>query len=49
MDLALVRFFAFLPLVGGIIHREVLRDELTLQGAFGEDYVRYSKLVRRYI
>ena len=49
MDLALVRFFAFLPLVGGIIHREVLREEHTLEGAFGEDYVRYRKLVRRYI
>jgi protein-S-isoprenylcysteine O-methyltransferase Ste14 len=37
-----------LPLLGGIIHREVLREEHMLEGAFGEVYVRYRKLVRRY-
>jgi len=40
---------ASLPLVGGIIHREVLREEHALQGAFGVEYSRYRKLVRRYI
>jgi protein-S-isoprenylcysteine O-methyltransferase Ste14 len=40
---------ASLVLVGGIIHREVLREEHTLEGAFGEEYVRYRKLVRRYV
>ena len=38
-----------LPLVGGIIHREVLREEHALQGAFGVEYSLYRKLVRRYI
>jgi protein-S-isoprenylcysteine O-methyltransferase Ste14 len=40
---------ASLPLVGGIIHREVLRKEQTLEGAFGEEYFRSRKLVRRYV
>jgi protein-S-isoprenylcysteine O-methyltransferase Ste14 len=40
---------ASLPLVGGIIHREVLREEHALQGAFGVEYSRYRKLVRRNI
>jgi protein-S-isoprenylcysteine O-methyltransferase Ste14 len=40
---------ASLPLVGGIIHREVLREEHTLEGAFGVEYARYQTLVRRYI
>jgi protein-S-isoprenylcysteine O-methyltransferase Ste14 len=40
---------ASLPFVGGIIHREVLREEHTLEGAFGEEYVSYRKLVRRYV
>jgi protein-S-isoprenylcysteine O-methyltransferase Ste14 len=40
---------ASLPLVGGIIHREVLREEHTLEGTFGEEYSRYRKLVRRYV
>jgi protein-S-isoprenylcysteine O-methyltransferase Ste14 len=40
---------ASLPLMGGIIHREVLREEHALQGAFGVEYSRYRKLVRRYI
>lgn len=40
---------ASLPLVGGIIHREVLREEHTLEGAFGKEYLRYRKLVRRYV
>ena len=38
-----------LPLVGGIIHRVVLREEHALEGAFGEEYFRYRKLVRRYV
>jgi protein-S-isoprenylcysteine O-methyltransferase Ste14 len=41
--------FLSLPLVGGIIHREVLREEEALEGAFEEEYFRYRKLVRRYI
>jgi protein-S-isoprenylcysteine O-methyltransferase Ste14 len=40
---------ASLPFVGGIIHREVLREEHTLEGAFGEEYVSYRKLARRYV
>ena len=40
---------ASLPIVGGIIHREVLREEHTLEQAFGEEYLRYRKLVRRYL
>ena len=39
---------ASLPAVAGFIHRDVLREEHTLEGAFGEDYARYRKLVRRY-
>jgi protein-S-isoprenylcysteine O-methyltransferase Ste14 len=38
-----------LPLVGGIIHREVLEEERALEGAFGEEYVRYRRLVSRYV
>jgi protein-S-isoprenylcysteine O-methyltransferase Ste14 len=38
-----------LPLVGGIIHREVLREEHALEGTFEEEYFRYQKLVRRYV
>jgi protein-S-isoprenylcysteine O-methyltransferase Ste14 len=37
------------PVVAGIIHRDVLREEHTLEGAFGEEYVRYRKQVRRYL
>jgi protein-S-isoprenylcysteine O-methyltransferase Ste14 len=40
---------ASLPVVAGVIHRDVLREELKLEGAFGEDYVRYRKVVRRYL
>ncbi len=40
---------ASLPVVAGVIHRDVLREEHTLEGAFGEEYVRYRKLVRRYL
>jgi len=40
---------ASLPLVTGVIHRDVLREEHTLEQAFGEDYARYRKLVRRYL
>jgi protein-S-isoprenylcysteine O-methyltransferase Ste14 len=37
------------PVVAGLIHRDVLREEHTLERAFGEDYVRYRKRVRRYL
>jgi protein-S-isoprenylcysteine O-methyltransferase Ste14 len=40
---------ASLPIVAGIIHRDVLREEHTLEQAFGEDYLQYRKLVRRYL
>jgi protein-S-isoprenylcysteine O-methyltransferase Ste14 len=40
---------ASLPVVAGVIHRDVLREEHTLERAFGEEYVRYRKLVRRYL
>ena len=39
---------ASLPIVAGVIHRDVLREEPTLEQAFGEEYLRYRKLVRRY-
>lgn len=35
--------------VAGLIHREVLREEHTLEKKFGEEYTRYRKLVRRYL
>jgi protein-S-isoprenylcysteine O-methyltransferase Ste14 len=38
-----------LPLVGGSLHREVLREEHALEGTFEEQYVRYRKQVRRYV
>jgi protein-S-isoprenylcysteine O-methyltransferase Ste14 len=38
-----------LPIVGGIIHREVLREEDKLKRAFGEEFLQYRKLVRRYL
>jgi protein-S-isoprenylcysteine O-methyltransferase Ste14 len=40
---------ASLSVVGGVIHRDVLQEEHTLERAFGEEYVRYRKLVRRYL
>lgn len=40
---------ASLPIVGGIIHGDVLREEQTLEQAFGAEYVRYRMLVRRYL
>jgi protein-S-isoprenylcysteine O-methyltransferase Ste14 len=40
---------ASLPVVAGVIHRDVLREEHTLEGAFGQEYVRYRKRVRRYL
>jgi len=40
---------ASLPVVVGLIHREVLREEHTLERSFGENYARYRKLVRRYL
>ncbi len=39
---------ASLPVVAGFIHRDV-QEEHTLEEAFGEEYVRYRKLVRRYL
>jgi protein-S-isoprenylcysteine O-methyltransferase Ste14 len=41
--------FLSLPLVGGIMHREVLREEHALEGVFEEEYFRYRKQVRRYV
>jgi protein-S-isoprenylcysteine O-methyltransferase Ste14 len=38
-----------LPLIGGIIHREVLGEERALERAFGDEYVEYRRLVRRYV
>jgi protein-S-isoprenylcysteine O-methyltransferase Ste14 len=35
--------------VVSLVHREVLREEQRLEQAFGEEYLRYQKLVRRYI
>jgi protein-S-isoprenylcysteine O-methyltransferase Ste14 len=40
---------ASLPAVAGLIHRDVLREERTLERAFGADYIRYRRLVRRYV
>jgi protein-S-isoprenylcysteine O-methyltransferase Ste14 len=40
---------ASLSVVGGVIHRDVLQEEHTLERAFGEEYVRYRKVVRRYL
>jgi len=40
---------ASLPVVAGLVHRDVLREERTLKRAFGEGYVRYRKRVRRYL
>ena len=40
---------ASLPGVAGITHRDVLQEEQTLEQAFGEEYLRYQKLVRRYL
>jgi protein-S-isoprenylcysteine O-methyltransferase Ste14 len=40
---------ASIPAVAGIIHRDVLREEHTLEQAFGEEYLRYRNLVRRYL
>jgi protein-S-isoprenylcysteine O-methyltransferase Ste14 len=40
---------ASVPVVAGLIHRDVLREEHTLEQTFGEKYVRYRKLVSRYL
>jgi len=40
---------ASLPVVTALIHRDVLREEHTLERTFGEDYTRYQKQVRRYL
>jgi protein-S-isoprenylcysteine O-methyltransferase Ste14 len=40
---------ASLPVVAGAVHRDVLQEEQTLEQAFGEEYLRYRKLVRRYL
>jgi protein-S-isoprenylcysteine O-methyltransferase Ste14 len=37
------------PVVAGLIHRAVLREEHTLERGIGEEYVRYRRLVRRYL
>ena len=41
--------FALLPVVAWVIHRDVLREERKLKQTFGEEYLRYRKLVRRYL
>lgn len=38
-----------LPVVAGLIHREVLQEEHTLERTFGEEYLRYRDQVRRYL
>ena len=38
-----------LPVVAGLIHRDVLREEHTLEQTFGEEYLRYQMQVRRYL
>jgi protein-S-isoprenylcysteine O-methyltransferase Ste14 len=40
---------ASLPAVARFIHRDVLREEHKSEQAFGEEYLRYRKLVRRYL
>jgi protein-S-isoprenylcysteine O-methyltransferase Ste14 len=40
---------ASLPVAAGLIHQDVLREEHTLEQVFGEEYLRYRKLVRRYL
>jgi protein-S-isoprenylcysteine O-methyltransferase Ste14 len=40
---------ASLPVVAEFIHRGVLREEHMLERAFGEEYIRYRKQVRRYL
>lgn len=40
---------ASLPVVAGLIHRDVLREEYALERAFGEDYILYRRLVCRYL
>ena len=40
---------ASLPVVARFIHQTVLQEERTLEQAFGEEYLRYRKLVRRYL
>lgn len=40
---------ASLPIVVGLVNQEVLREEQILEQTFGEEYLRYRKLVRRYI
>ncbi len=40
---------ASVPVVAGFIHREVLREEHTLEGAFEEEYARYKTLIHRYL
>jgi protein-S-isoprenylcysteine O-methyltransferase Ste14 len=40
---------ATLPAVAGLTHLVVLQEEHALEGAFGKNYTRYRKLVRRYL
>ncbi|TCC59770.1 isoprenylcysteine carboxylmethyltransferase family protein [Kribbella pittospori] len=37
-----------MPLVGAVVHREVLREERRLEERFGNEYRRYSVKVGRY-
>jgi protein-S-isoprenylcysteine O-methyltransferase Ste14 len=39
---------ASVPVVAGFIHRDVLGEEHALEQTFGEEYVMYRNLVRRY-
>ena len=40
---------ASFPVVARVVHAEILREEHTLEEAFGEEYIRYRKRVRRYL
>ena len=40
---------ASLPVLAGLTHREVLREEQALEETFGEDYTRYRNQVGRYL
>jgi protein-S-isoprenylcysteine O-methyltransferase Ste14 len=40
---------ASVPVVAKLIHRDVLREEHTLEQTFGEEYSSYRRRVRRYL
>jgi protein-S-isoprenylcysteine O-methyltransferase Ste14 len=40
---------ATLPVVAGLTHREILREEHELERALGKEYTRYRKQVPRYL